>query len=706
MDAVLSEDVDTIMFGSGITIRNWSAEGKGKIPTHVNIYDSTKIKASSGLDREGMVLIAMMSGGDYIPEGIPGCGPKTACEAARAGFGAKLCKIERGDKKAFEDWKENLAHELRSNESKFFRVKHGSLQIPESFPSKEILRYYTHPAISSLDSIRELGRTLVWEKPMDLPGLRNFTDEAFKWETVIGAKKFIRTLAPGLLVRELRLGSESAKSNLIQNIHQARQHASTDNTSELRISYIPHHVVDIDLSIERPEEGELEDGEDDEALDGDEVPSSTQQRPYLFDPSEVTKLWVLDHFVRLGARKKYDEFTLTKNAKVAKATTLAAQKPKTQATKKGLDATMPTGAIYQFAGVTKSIASVSEKSHTIEARRELPFPDLPASSYSNRLHEPFRNSKAPARTRLIDVIDLAGSSPTRPTKASGSSNTAKATESTASTTMNRPARAPLQRSRTEGSRPLAVETLDLTADTVIEPKRREPLSRGKSTSKRKAQVYSPLGTPKASKKSSNPMGIVASPMRQDSITKYFSPSPPKTRLLDMLDLTQSSPTRETRTLFSSKIMPRQNTSLQVTSRSLQPAPLFSASSKDAASEKSVLNPPGHSSTVARTQAPQIMAVHSIDLTSPLPLRSRPRVTSTFAVTKTSPSKTATKPVAAQTRGRLESCDANSQRIRLRESLKGAFAIEQDNGTSITKSRTGQSIWKLEDVVVLDLTSGS
>ena len=89
VDAVLSEDVDTLMFGSGLTLRNWSSEGRGnKSPTHVSAYYSKATKVGkSGLDREGMILVALMSGGDYITEGIPGCGIKAACEAARAGFG-------------------------------------------------------------------------------------------------------------------------------------------------------------------------------------------------------------------------------------------------------------------------------------------------------------------------------------------------------------------------------------------------------------------------------------------------------------------------------------------------------------------------------------------------------------------------------------------------------------------------------------------
>ncbi|KAK5025582.1 hypothetical protein LTR16_012281, partial [Cryomyces antarcticus] len=106
------------MFGSGITLRNWSAELKSsKVPTHVNLYDSEKTRAgAAGLDREGMVLIALMSGGDYLPEGIPGCGPKLACEAARAGFGASLCAIGRKDKEGLKAWRDQLAHEIKTNE--------------------------------------------------------------------------------------------------------------------------------------------------------------------------------------------------------------------------------------------------------------------------------------------------------------------------------------------------------------------------------------------------------------------------------------------------------------------------------------------------------------------------------------------------------------------------------------------------------------
>ena len=72
VEAVLSEDVDTLMFGCTMSLRNWSSEGTrgNKSPTHVSVYRSRNIKeGKASLDREGMVLIALMSGGNY--HGLP-----------------------------------------------------------------------------------------------------------------------------------------------------------------------------------------------------------------------------------------------------------------------------------------------------------------------------------------------------------------------------------------------------------------------------------------------------------------------------------------------------------------------------------------------------------------------------------------------------------------------------------------------------------
>jgi Holliday junction resolvase YEN1 len=333
VDAVLSEDVDTLMFGSKQTIRNWSAQDKGKSPTHVNLYNADETKVTSGLDREGMILVALMSGGDYVPEGIPGCGPKIACEAARAGFGRDLCNISRSNKEALQAWRNRLSHELKTNESKFFKSKHGSIKIPDDFPNRDILGYYTHPAISTIENVQQLRQKFddAWDKPLNFPELRDFTADAFDWRNFTGAKKFVRNLAQSLLFRELR---RTPDSGYVQQIHQLRNHASIDGLPELRVSYTPIEVVNIDLDSEPPDDTfQVQADEEEEGLEGDEeIPASTQaakSRPFLYDPSQVERIWVPQVFVEKGASEKYIQWAnrATKTTKVAKATGAASGIP-------------------------------------------------------------------------------------------------------------------------------------------------------------------------------------------------------------------------------------------------------------------------------------------------------------------------------------------------------------------------------------------
>ncbi|PQE11344.1 flap structure-specific endonuclease protein [Rutstroemia sp. NJR-2017a BVV2] len=338
VDAVLSEDVDTLMFGSGLTFRNWSAETtKAKIPTHVNVYDAAKTKAGrSGLDREGMILVALMSGGDYKTEGIPGCGVKVACEAARAGFGKSLCQIPRADTAGYEAWRNSLAYELKTNESKFFKVKRKAQQIPEDFPDRKVLGYYTHPVVSSAAKVQRLKEQIVWDGELDIQKLRAFVADAFEWKGKEGVKKFVRGLAPALLVLRLRQRGDRPDSGLddlvltklnemalVRSICGQREHISTDGMPEMRVIYHPLEIVGIDPDEEQDDDihDYGRDGlapllEDDqiEAYASDDagaVDDSPRKRgPSLYDPTKADKLWVAETLVKIGApltSEDYDE---------------------------------------------------------------------------------------------------------------------------------------------------------------------------------------------------------------------------------------------------------------------------------------------------------------------------------------------------------------------------------------------------------------
>ncbi|KAF2400556.1 hypothetical protein EJ06DRAFT_510790 [Trichodelitschia bisporula] len=441
VDAVLSEDVDTLMFGSGVTLRNWTLERER---TYVNVYDARETAAASGLEREGMVLIALMSGGDYIPEGIPGCGPKTACEAARAGFGAELCSIARRDTAALATWRERLSHELVTNESKYFRTKHKSLKIPDDFPSAEILRYYTHPVVSPPDKLDRLRGVLKWDAELDFPQLRTFTAEAFDWTKLGGAKKFIRNLAPAVLIRELRLRAltpstlpastqEAEESALIKSIHGKRAHPANDGVPELRVAIKPIALVPIDLEAEEPDD-EIPPLSDDEPLppsdneiDDDAAPRSPRKKRGLptYDPNDLERLWVADAFVRAGvpsAVRTYEDGARPKQKKTAapKTTKTGAPRAKRKTTKPA----MPAGALNRFATAAKPNTSATASKRTDPPSSQPPASqpetiDLassspPPSSAPTRFTTTSNPSKPnPQPTSHPDTIDLLSPSPPR-----------------------------------------------------------------------------------------------------------------------------------------------------------------------------------------------------------------------------------------------------------------------------------------------------
>ncbi|KAL9094084.1 MAG: hypothetical protein Q9165_003499 [Trypethelium subeluteriae] len=442
VDAVLSEDVDTLMFGSGITIRNWSPELKSNgTPTHVNVYDAQSIKTGpSELDPTGMILIGLMSGGDYTPQGIPGCGPKTACEAARAGFGAQLCEIPRRDKSAIRAWRDKLAHELKTNESKHFRQKHKSVQIPEDFPSLDVLGYYTHPAISDDAAIEKLQDSIRWDQDMDLPALRTFTAEAFDWTKLQGAKHFIRNLAPTILRKELRMAAKSnqfsdtearqeQESKLVRKIYSMRNHASTDHCVELRIGFMPLELVPLNLEDEEPDD---EGDPSQEEIDGDEPileddvdaerPEGAGKKRTItnYDPSRIDRAWVLDTFVKSGVPLMAEDWEegmrATERLKQAKAAKSLANRSSRQPRSPRSQKTggMHRGALHQYTRVTKPI---NKSTRSFVKPQNLPLEELdlsgvPGPSISSTDH-PRRTGLDAVQSRssepVMETIDLCSS---------------------------------------------------------------------------------------------------------------------------------------------------------------------------------------------------------------------------------------------------------------------------------------------------------
>ncbi|CAG9980605.1 unnamed protein product [Clonostachys byssicola] len=378
VDAVLSEDVDTIMFGCTRTLRNWSGESKGTTaPTHVTLYDVHDMKlAELGLNREGMVLVALMSGGDYLPDGIPGCGVKVACEAAKAGFGASICRLKASDTEAIQIWREELIHELKTNDSKHFRTKHKALSIPDDFPNLEVLGYYTHPVVSPAASLEKVKEKLAQPRDFLLEELREFTRDEFGWDFRIGALKFIRVLGNALLVHKLQNKQPEAQ-DLVKKISGRRTHFSADAEPELRVAYVPAEVVPIDLSAEVDEiisysRDGLATNSDDE-FDAPTGAEMTAQAAALnvYDVQKPELAWVLEEFTSRAVPTAVKAWQDAEEAKAARKGSKTKKPSKPKRTKSG---GMPQGALDQFVQVKKQAPSAVVSKNSTPDMEHMPEP--------------------------------------------------------------------------------------------------------------------------------------------------------------------------------------------------------------------------------------------------------------------------------------------------------------------------------------------
>ncbi|RHZ51724.1 hypothetical protein CDV55_103136 [Aspergillus turcosus] len=391
VDAVMSNDVDALMFGSTLTVMNFSKEsGSGtSAATHITCYrmcgDSDYL-SNVTLDRAGMILFAMLSGGDYLPSGVPKCGSKLAAEIARAGFGADLLDIIRSDgpelDMKLEEWRERLQYELDENESGYFQTKHKAVRIPESFPDRTILSYYAKPVVSSPQDIEVLKSRLMnaWDQEIDVLELRRFTADAFEWNYRSGARKVVKLLAEPLVSYRLRLqkspspfagNSTLSDSNvqMLQKIYKSRTSFSTDGLTELQLEIVPIDVVGLDLLAEEPnppipsQETTIVSGDEEEDVEvytEATVQSPTKKRTAKrFDPYAAEKVWIFETIATIGLPEVVQSWR-KEQAEKASAPKKSSNR-KTGPKKKGpIDPGMKRGSILKYGTLTKQRSDISE----------------------------------------------------------------------------------------------------------------------------------------------------------------------------------------------------------------------------------------------------------------------------------------------------------------------------------------------------------
>ncbi|KAH9842311.1 PIN domain-like protein [Rhodofomes roseus] len=222
-DGVLTDDSDTLLFGAQVVIRNYSA--KDQMLTVVSADSIFKHQALR-LTRPGMILFALLTGGDY-ETGLQGFGPRVACGLARYGFGERLCEAVRklhGDalSQFLSSWRDDLRVTLRTDNLKLLGRRYQSLsdRIPDTFPNLAVVDLYRNPVTSPLEDFEKTPA-----QPPDVASLGVLCERYFSWGTPSGIiERFGNCLLPGVVLRSLikcainRDMAEAAKEPLVNQL--------------------------------------------------------------------------------------------------------------------------------------------------------------------------------------------------------------------------------------------------------------------------------------------------------------------------------------------------------------------------------------------------------------------------------------------------------------------------------------------------------
>ncbi|GJJ07649.1 hypothetical protein Clacol_001853 [Clathrus columnatus] len=375
IDAVLSDDVDCFVFGAPTVIRNLSSTlsaGKGKggpqgkeDGQHVNIYRLEDIKTHTevNLTQGGLILIALLRGGDYDQQGIDGCGVHIAQALAKAGFGDSLLLAARSNTPGYLEeflpqWRKDLRAELATNASGFAPRKSPTVakRITHDFPRLDILRYYTHPVTSESEHNTPRGLDSLWKKRADVAKIARVCELYFEWgvEAKI-IKRFRSFLWPGVVLRTLLytaldngkedhlratqeeriletpskalarhlnrvgLNSNFDVNQTIATIHSERAHKSTDSLLEYRLEINPKEFVSrarsgIQGTRVETRDSAAADSFDEEESDG-EGGSGGKKGASGTDPDSTLRVWMPAAMVAHVCPTLVDNFVIAKAAK-------------------------------------------------------------------------------------------------------------------------------------------------------------------------------------------------------------------------------------------------------------------------------------------------------------------------------------------------------------------------------------------------------
>ncbi|KAK0467730.1 PIN domain-like protein [Desarmillaria tabescens] len=299
IDGVLSDDVDTFVFGARTVVRNPSS-------THSSDEKRTHVRVCTNIEpsRADLILIALCSGGDYCEAGLPSCGIKTAYALARAGLSTSLYKaattLPRPELPAFlTTWRTELKEELRTDSHRCIGRKMVLLakSVPESFPNIDVLLAYTHPVTSRSEGKPDYYVDISWtRKEPQIPALAGLCEFYFDdsgtliWPghcSPCTLRRYILDDDPEQVFTLFSGDQPVPGDGWMKKIHSKREHHSTDKTLEYRVEVDPTALVAL-----------AEAGVKEWEVSGDEQDDEDSKKKGSVDPLEPLRLWLPAVLVR------------------------------------------------------------------------------------------------------------------------------------------------------------------------------------------------------------------------------------------------------------------------------------------------------------------------------------------------------------------------------------------------------------------------
>jgi Holliday junction resolvase YEN1 len=243
VDAVWTDDGDAFMFGAKVLIKE-HREGRGnagkKSDNLVRIYRAEEIERKHRINRQGLVLFALLSRGDYDTKGLPGCGPIAALEAAQfdnGRLGKILCEIPLKQLHCFTE-------SLRD----YFQVSGTrAVYVPPGYPRDLHVKNHREPKVSTVEKANNLrGLQKGWYVLIDEAKLRPFLLATFNFDT----KAYLKHILPVQLIKELvQTTPETLDKNRVfdlQLVHKrGRDHDG--ECLERQITFDPKKCTELNL---------------------------------------------------------------------------------------------------------------------------------------------------------------------------------------------------------------------------------------------------------------------------------------------------------------------------------------------------------------------------------------------------------------------------------------------------------------------------